>query len=143
MVEKIGGATWYGDLANGFGQFKLDSDQKEAKNAFSLQYDADLGTNPEAMLGSAQAGCYSLVLSMLLNNAGFKVDRIDTDALITVGTGSDGYGILGIKLVTKAMLTGISQEEFLKFTVKAKNTCLVCKALSAVEIELDAHLVTE
>jgi lipoyl-dependent peroxiredoxin len=141
MVEKIGSATWHGDLASGYGQFKLDADLTETKSAFSVQYDENLGTNPEAMLGASQAGCYSLVLSMLLSKAGYMVDHIDTRSVMTVGTGPEGYGILGIKLITHAQVADIAEDEFEKIAIKAKGTCLICKALSAVDIELDAHLI--
>jgi lipoyl-dependent peroxiredoxin len=143
MVEKIGGATWYGDLADGNGLFKLDSSLDTTKNKFALQYDQKIGTNPEAMLGAAQSGCYSLVLSMLLGKAGYDVQQVDTQSVITVGNGPDGYGILGIKLITNAKLTGITQEEFNRLALEAKDVCLVTKALSAVEIQLEAHLLDE
>ncbi len=143
MVEKIGGATWHGNLTEGHGRFKLDSPPDEVKNAFKLQYDEQLGTNPEAMLGAAQSGCYSLVLSMLLSKAGHDVQQVDTRAVITVGDGPDGYGIQGIKLITNAKLQGITEEDFIKYALDAKDICLVTKALSAVDIQLEAHLNQE
>lgn len=143
MVEKVGGATWYGDLADGKGIFKLESNPGATKNAFVLQYDDQIGTNPEAMLGAAQSGCYSLVLSMLLGKAGYDVQQVDTQSVITVGNGPDGYGILGIKLITNVTLKGITEEEFNRLALEAKDVCLVSKALSAVEIQLEAHLQDE
>ena len=141
MVDKIGSASWHGNLPGGHGLFKLDSSPAETKNAFKVQYDNETGTNPEAMLGAAQAGCYSLVLSMLLSRAGYEVKEIDTTANVTVGNGPEGYGIQGIKLITNATVDNISVDDFSKYLDEAKNTCLICKALSAVNIELEANLV--
>ena len=73
------------------------------------------------MLGATQSGCYSLGLSMLLSYAGYQVIEIDTRAIVTVGNGPDGYGILGIKIITNAKLDAISEIEFEKFTLDAKN----------------------
>ena len=140
-MVRVGSAKWLGKYPAGQGQFILDAEPQEAKNAFTVEYDHSLGSNPEAMLGAAQSGCYSLVLSMILSKAGYDVEEVDTHAEVAVGNGPDGYGILGIKLITKASVEGIDDSEFQTYAVDAKNTCFVCKALAAVDIELEAHLM--
>lgn len=140
MVKKIGEATWKGPLVGGAGVLKLGDGSPGTKQRFTLSYEQGQGTNPEEMLGAAQAGCFSMVLSMELSNAGYEVEEINTKAIITVDQGEDGYGITDIKLVTRAKVENIEMEEFSKFAAKAKEICLITKALSSVETQLEANL---
>jgi len=140
MVKKIGEATWKGPLVGGEGVLSLGDGSSTAKQRFTLSYEQGQGTNPEEMLGAAQAGCFSMVLSMELSNAGYKVEEINTKAVITVDQGEAGYGITDIKLVTHAKVQDIDIEAFSKFADKAKGICLITKALSSVETQLEANL---
>jgi osmotically inducible protein OsmC len=55
--------------------------------------------------------------------------------------GDSGFSITNIKLVTKAKVQDIEMEEFAKIASGAKENCPVSKALKAVEVHLEAHLL--
>jgi osmotically inducible protein OsmC len=55
--------------------------------------------------------------------------------------GESGFSISGIKLVTKARVPEIKMDEFVKIASGAKENCPVSKALKAVPVQLEAHLL--
>ncbi|MGZ3141493.1 OsmC family protein [Lentzea chajnantorensis] len=79
-----------------------------------------------------------MALSHGLTGAGTPPTSIDTRAEVKFQT---GQGILGIHLTVRANVPGLSEEDFKTAAEGAKANCPVSKALSAVEITLDAALV--
>ncbi len=55
--------------------------------------------------------------------------------------GESGFGITRIKLVTYAHVRDIDMDEFSKIASGAKNNCPVSRALAAVDVYLEAHLL--
>ena len=82
-----------------------------------------------------------MALSGDLGKAGYVVDKISTEAIVSMDKREGGFEITGIKLVTKARVQDISMEEFAKFASGAKENCPVSKALKAVDVSLEAHLL--
>ncbi|MOA47795.1 Peroxiredoxin OsmC [compost metagenome] len=81
-----------------------------------------------------------MALSMMLGEAGFTPDRIDTIAEVTLDKKDDGFAITAVHLILKAKVPGASQAQFLEVANKAKAGCPVSKVLNAT-ISLDATLV--
>jgi osmotically inducible protein OsmC len=50
---------------------KLGSGAYEGPYTFASRFESGPGTNPEELIGAAQAGCFSMFLSALLSNKGF------------------------------------------------------------------------
>jgi osmotically inducible protein OsmC len=99
------------------------------------------GTNPEELIGAAQAGCFSMFLSAQLTNAGFKPTRIQTTATVHLGAGPT---ITKIELDTVAAVPGLDQKTFDEKVATSKANCPVSKALASVgEIVVNAKLVSE
>ena len=82
-----------------------------------------------------------MALSGDLTKAGYVVDEIKTEAIVSMDKGESGFYISGIKLVTKAKVQDIAMEEFAKLASGAKENCPVSKALKAVPVQLEAHLL--
>ena len=95
----------------------------------------------EELIAAAHAGCFSMALSADLSQAGYTVDEVSTEATVMMDKSEAGFAIARVKLVTQAKVPGISMEEFARFASGAKKNCPVSKALAAVEIELEAHLL--
>ena len=104
----------------------------------AMLFEEGQGTNPEELVGTAHAGCFSQFLAALLSNAGFVPTRIRTTATVHLRTGPT---IALIELKTEAEVPNISEAAFLEHAEAAKKNCPVSKALAAVEITLNAKLV--
>src|SRR5690625_7183746 len=93
---------------------KLDSGAFEGKYSFSSRFESgEAGTNPEELIGAAHAGCFSMALSLALNNAGYEPEYVETEAQVTVEKQGDGCAITGSKTVTRASRAGRGAEEVL------------------------------
>jgi len=141
MIKRKANAIWEGDLKKGEGVLSVGSGAFTGKYSFTSRFEEGAGTNPEELIGAAHAGCFSMALSGDLTKAGYVVDEIRTEAIVSMEKGESGFSISGIKLVTKAKVPEIKMEEFAEIASGAKNNCPVSKALNAVPIQLEAHLL--
>lgn len=142
MITRQGRAVWFGDIKEGSGKVEIASGNHKLDYSFSSRFENGTGTNPEELLASAHAACFSMALSMLLGKAGFFPETIATTAHVGIDKVGDGFAIKTIKLVTEAKVPGISNEDFQKQAQAAKNGCPLSVALSCVpSIELEAKIV--
>ena len=140
-MKKTASAIWQGGLKDGKGLLSTESGAlKDNPYGFNTRFEGQPGTNPEELIGAAHAGCFSMALSMLLGEAGFTAERIDTTAEVTLDKQADGFAITAVHLILKAKVPGASEAEFLEVANKAKAGCPVSKVLNAT-ITLDATLV--
>src|SRR5437762_11206677 len=63
MATRTGSAVWEGTLKQGRGTMKLGSGAFEGPYSFSSRFEEGKGTNPEELIGAAEAGCFSMALS--------------------------------------------------------------------------------
>jgi len=140
MITRNATARWEGDLKSGRGTMRLGSGAFEGKYSFGTRFEGSPGTNPEELIGAAQAGCFSMALSLGLTQAGHPPRSIDTTAAVRLDKVGGGFGITGIDLTTRGEVPGISAAEFQKFAEDAKKNCIVSRALAGVEIRLEASL---
>lgn len=138
MTTRQSSAEWKGTLKEGAGTMTLGSGAYTGPFTFASRFEAGPGTNPEELIGAAHAGCYSMYLSALLTNAGFKPDRIKTTATVHLG---EGPTIDLIELATEASVPGLTEAQFQQHAEEAKKGCPVSKALAGPRITLTAKLV--
>jgi lipoyl-dependent peroxiredoxin len=141
MIKRTANAVWQGDLKNGKGELVLGSGAFEGQYSFTSRFESGKGTNPEELIGAAHAGCFSMALSADLSKAGHTVKEIATEAQVSLEKTEAGFAITTIKLVTKARVPDINMETFVEFAQGAKANCPVSKALTGIEIQLEAHLL--
>ena len=141
MATRIGSAVWEGTLKEGKGTVKLGSGAFEGPYSFSSRFENGTGTNPEELIGAAEAGCYSMALSSNLEKAGHPAKRISTTAKVTIEAVGGGPKITRIELNTEADVPGIDEAKFLEQAELTKKTCPVSVALAGTEIKLNAKLV--
>jgi lipoyl-dependent peroxiredoxin len=139
MTIRSAEATWNGTLKEGKGKMSLGSGAWEGPYSFYSRFEDQPGSNPEELLGAANAGCFSMFLSALLTDAGFTPRSITTSALVHLGAGPT---ITQIELFTEADVPGLDDAAFQEHAAAAKVNCPVSKALASVEIVLEAHLLT-
>lgn len=138
MTTRTSFAEWKGTLKEGAGSMKLASGAYEGPFTFASRFEEGKGTNPEELIGAAQAGCFSMFLSALLTKAGFPPESIQTSATVHLG---EGPTITLIEVKTEAKVPGIGEAEFLEQAEAAKKNCPVSKALAGPEITLSAKLL--
>ena len=141
MATRIGSAVWDGTLKQGKGTVKLGSGAFEGQYSFSSRFEEGTGTNPEELIGAAEAGCYSMALSANLEKAGHPAKRISTTAKVTIEPVGGGPKITSIELNTEADVPGIDEAKFREQAEMTKKTCPVSVALAGTEIKLSAKLL--
>lgn len=141
MTTRRSDAEWRGNLKEGSGTVKLGSGAFSGNYSFASRFESGTGTNPEELLGAAHAGCFSMALSMVLGAAGFTPRSIRTSAVVHISQDGDGFSIPRIDLVTEGDVPGIDLATFAAHAETAKRGCPVSKALTGVEITLDARVV--
>ena len=142
MPTRTSRTAWNGSLETGEGQVELSSsklgtyDVSFPKRAAD---DANGSTSPEELLGAAHSACYAMQFSAVLGQAGGTVEALDVRADVSLGPDSaGGFKLTKIALVVSGEVSGIDEAAFLKAAEDAKNTCPVSKALTGVDITLDA-----
>ena len=106
MATRTGSAVWEGTLKEGRGTMKLGSGAFEGPYSFSSRFEEGKGTNPEELIGAAEAGCYSMALSANLEKAGHPAKRISTTATVKLEMVGGGPKITTIDLKTEAEVPG-------------------------------------
>ena len=138
MAVRTSSAEWKGTLKAGAGTMKLGSGAWEGPFTFASRFESGAGTNPEELIGAAQAGCFSMFLSALLSDAGFTPTRIQTTATVHL---EDGPTVTLIELNTEAVVPGLKEADFQKHAEKAKKECPISKALIGPKLTLKAKLL--
>jgi osmotically inducible protein OsmC len=139
-MDRTAKAQWKGDLRGGAGVISTASGVlSNAQYSFKTRFEQGIGTNPEELLAAAHAGCFSMALSLMLQNEGLKADSIDTTCTVTLDKEGDGFAIKRSHLQLVAKIPGASEEAFTRATNLAKEGCPVSK-LFDTEITLDAKL---
>jgi lipoyl-dependent peroxiredoxin len=139
-MDRKAKAQWKGDLKSGKGIISSNSGVlSNTPYSFRDRFEQGTGTNPEELLAAAHAACFSMALSLMLQNEGLKADSIDTTCTITLEKEGDGFAITHSHLELTAKIPGASEDAFNRATQAAKEGCPVSK-LYDTEITLDAKL---
>ncbi len=104
MATRKANAVWEGGLEQGKGTVSLGSGAFEGNYSFKSRFEDGQGTNPEELIGAAHAGCYSMALSVALEQAGHAPERVSTKAHVHLTKEGDGFTINKIDLITEAKI---------------------------------------
>lgn len=140
MPTRKAKAVWNGTVKEGNGELSVESGSFKTQYSFESRFEEGTGTNPEELLGAAEAGCFSMALSMMLSEAGHDPDRIETNASVSIKMEGEDIFIPTIELDCRVAVSGIEEDEFQKVVEQARANCPVSKALKGVEISVDAKL---
>jgi lipoyl-dependent peroxiredoxin len=140
MPTRFAEAVWMGPLKKGKGTITFPSISLTTDYSFSSRFEQGKGTNPEELLGAAHAGCFSMALANILEQAGFAAERIATRANVTIKLVNGDFLISDIQLVCRAKVPHIDQKKFEVHAEAAKTGCPVSRALTGVAITLAATL---
>jgi len=138
MAVSKASATWNGTLKEGSGSVKGTGFEAPFTFASRFEGNKDKGTNPEELIGAAQAGCFSMFLAAQLTKEGKPPTSITTTATVHLG---DGPTVTKIELETVAVVPGADQKLFDEKVAFSKANCPISKALASVgEIVVNAKL---
>ncbi|HVG42445.1 MAG TPA: OsmC family protein [Chitinophagaceae bacterium] len=120
-------AVWNGSGKEGTGNVSSQSGVlKEANYGYKSRFENGPGTNPEELVAAAHAGCFSMKLSFVLQEAGFTADRLQTKCEINFENGS----ITSSHLIVEGKVPGISREKFEECVKNAEENCPISKLLN-------------
>ena len=129
-------AVWQGNGKEGKGTLTTQSSAlNKIQYSYKSRFEDGPGTNPEELVAAAHAGCFSMKLSFVLQEAGFVADEIETRCETTLEHGK----ISKSHLILKAKIPNISKEKFEECALNAKENCPVSKSLNT-NISLEATL---
>ena len=140
MVVRVAEAEWQGDLTSGQGRIKLGSGAFAGSCSYPSWFESAEVTNPEELLGAAEAGCFSMALSLGLTRIGHPPKSIHTTARVHLERFVNGFAIDQIELETVAEVPGLDPGIFREQVALAKHGCPVSKALSGTKIGIKATL---
>ncbi len=144
MTQRRAHTTWTGTLPEGAGHVTLTS---SGAGAYDVTFprrtaeDAEGVTSPEELIAAAHSACYAMQLSALIARAGGVPESLDVDATVTLRPDpAGGFRITTVDLIVRASAQGLDDAAFVEVAEAAKQQCPVSKALTGVDVTLDAAL---
>jgi lipoyl-dependent peroxiredoxin len=144
MPTRTARTAWTGTLEQGVGKVELTSSRLGTYDmSFPKRAAEDAGgaTSPEELIAAAHSACFAMQLSALIGQAGGTPQALDVQADVSLGPDpAGGFRLTGIKLTVRGEVDGLDDAQFAKAAQEAKASCPVSKALTGVDISLDAAL---
>ena len=139
-MKRKASAQWEGDLKTGKGTVSTESGVlQNTPYSFTTRFESGKGTNPEELVASAHAGCFTMALSAELGKAKLVPTSLRTTCTVTLDNVDGGWSITESHLELSAKVPGASQEAFLEAAQAAETGCPISK-LFKTRITLDAKL---
>ncbi|MCZ2827761.1 OsmC family protein [Modestobacter sp. VKM Ac-2986] len=145
MPTRTARTAWNGSLQEGSGQVELSSSKVGTYDVSFPKRAADEAggtTSPEELIAAAHSACFAMQLSAVIGEAGGTVESLEVSADVSLGPDKDngGFRLTGIKITVRGEVDGLDADGFDKAAQAAKVGCPVSKALTGVDITLDAAL---
>ncbi len=144
MPTRTARTAWNGSLETGSGQVELTSSKVGTYDvSFPKRAADDAGgtTSPEELIAAAHSSCFAMQLSALIAQAGGTPQSLEVTADVSLGPDpAGGFRLTGIALKVVGEVEGLDEAGFVQAADDAKAGCPVSKALTGVEITLDASL---
>ena len=144
MPTRTARTAWNGTLETGSGQVELSSSGVGTYEVSFPKRAADKAggtTSPEELIAAAHSSCYAMQLSALIAEAGGVPQSLNVSADVSLGEDpAGGFQLTGILLTVRGEVEGLDADGFARAAEDAKASCPVSKALTGVEITLDAAL---
>lgn len=144
MPTRTARTAWNGSLDTGSGQVELTSSMAGTYDVSFPKRTADEAggtTSPEELIAAAHSACFAMSLSGAIAKAGGTPQSLEVTADVSLGRDpAGGSRLTGIALKVVGEVDGLDEEAFVKAAAEAEAGCPVSKALTGVEITLDASL---
>jgi osmotically inducible protein OsmC len=140
-IQREADVSWDGNLARGTGTIRAASGAVDGL-PFSLASRVEKPngkTNPEELLASAHAACFTMSLAGELTIAGYPPEHLDVTATVTLDEVEDGsHRIVASDIVARARVPGIDESELARVAEIADRGCpfsTLIKASGRVTVE--------
>jgi len=145
MPTRTSRTAWNGTLEAGSGQVELTSSKAGTYQVSFPKRAADEAggtTSPEELIAAAHSSCFAMQFSALIAEAGGTPQSLEVTADVSLGPdkADGGFRLTGIALKVVGEVEGLDEAGFKTAAEAAKAGCPVSKALTGVEITLDASL---
>src|SRR3954468_15372314 len=145
MPTRTARTAWNGSLQEGSGQVELTSSMV---GTYFVSFpkraaeDADGTTSPEELIAAAHSACFAMQLSNVIAEAGGTPQSLEVKADVSLGPDKEngGFKLTGITINVQGEVENLDAEGFEKAAQQAKVGCPVSKALTGVDITLNASL---
>jgi len=132
--------SWQGTVSEGAGRIQVGSGAFEGPYSLKGRVEEGIAaTNPEELLGAAEAACFTMSLANLLGEAGHPAESLRTTARVKLEQVGSAFNVTSIELATEGEVPGLDQAEFADFATQAKD-CTISRAVTGTEITLEARL---
>jgi osmotically inducible protein OsmC len=142
MPTRTATTTWTGDLQSGSGEVEMTSSKVgtyEVSFPKRAAEEANGTTSPEELMAAAHSSCFAMAFSNQLAKAGGRNARLTVRSDVTLGPDpAGGFRIRSSKLIVRGSADGLDEDAFVKAAEEAKVGCPVSKALTGIEISVDA-----
>ena len=144
MPTRTARTAWNGTLQEGSGQVELTSSKVGTYEvSFPKRAAEEAGgtTSPEELIAASHSACFAMQLSANIGQAGGTPQSLEVQADVSLGPDpAGGFRLTGIKLTVRGEVDGLDAAGFEEAAQGAKAGCPVSKALTGVEITVDAGL---
>ncbi|EOR95255.1 Osmotically inducible protein C [Arcticibacter svalbardensis MN12-7] len=131
-------AVWTGTVKEGKGNLTTESTVLDhTQYSYNSRFAEGVGTNPEELIAAAHAGCFTMMLSSVITEAGFTIDQLTTVCKITFENGVIAKSHLSVE----AKVPEIEEDKFQELVTNAEQNCPVSK-LFKTEISSEAKLLS-
>ena len=143
MPTRTSRTAWNGSLEAGSGQVELSSSKAGTYDVSFPKRAAEEanGTSPEELLAAAHSACFAMQLSHNIAEAGGTPHSLEVTEDVALGPDpAGGFRLTGIKVKVVGEGEGLDEQGFQDAAKAAKEGCPVSKALTGVDISVDASL---
>jgi osmotically inducible protein OsmC len=144
MPTRTARTAWNGGLQDGSGRVELSSSKAGTYDVSWPKRTSDAAggvTSPEELIGAAHSSCFAMQLSAMIAGAGGTPQSLEVTAEVSFGEDpAGGFRLTGVALKVVGQVEGLDAAGFEQAAQAAKIGCPVSKALTGVEITLDASL---
>jgi osmotically inducible protein OsmC len=131
QILRTGDAVWQGDSRSGGGKFSTGSGViRDQPYTWRMRFEDEPGTNPEELIATAHAACYSMALAAGLSRAGFPPESLRTHAVLTMEQESIGWTVTCIRLEVEGRVPKIDAAAFQTQAEAAKKNCPISRLLA-------------
>ncbi len=129
-------AVWNGSGKEGNGTLTTQSTVLDkTQYSFNSRFAEGIGTNPEELIAAAHAGCFTMKLSFVLNEAGFTAESLETTCTITF----EGGVLTESHLNVTGKVPDLSEDIWTASVENAEKNCPISQVLKCA-ISSDATL---
>jgi len=140
-MKRSASAGWKGGLKDGKGTVSTGTGVlSNVPYTFKMRFENEKGTNPEELVATAHAACFSMALSLFMANEGLTPESIDTTATVSFDNVNGAWTVTSSHLETKVKSPNADPAKFQKAAEGAKAGCPISRLLNTT-ISLEAKLL--